>query len=70
MCSKEICILFFKFVFIYLISQVILFTLYFYLVSEHDLLKSLIVTLPLSLFIPAVYLIFDKFVCSEENPDI
>ena len=67
MCSEENTKLIFTFIYTYLISQIILFTLHFYLISNHDLVMSLIATLPLSLFIPSVYLIFQKFVCSEEN---
>lgn len=56
---------------IYLISQIILFTLYFFVFSksinyQDKLLESLVVTLPLSVFIPIVFLIFDKFIFSEE----
>ena len=67
MCSETNTKLIITFIYTYLISQVLLFTLHFYLVSNHDLIMSLIATLPLSLFIPSVYLIFQKYVCSEEN---
>jgi len=70
MCSETNTKLIITFIYTYLIIQVLLFTLHFYLVSHHNLILSLIATLPMSLFIPSVYLIFQKYVCSEDFEDI
>ena len=67
MCLYETKIRLLKAFTVYLLSQVILFTLFLYFVLDYNLIKSLLVTMPLALFISVVFLIFDKFVCSSEE---
>jgi len=52
---------------IYGIVQISLFFLYYYFIFDKEILPSLLVPMPIALFVSFIYFLFIHSICLEEN---